>query len=248
MDVHDALRDLSEEDLIRRLGRDRREGRDTAHDPDAIGESEPGGIGSARRLAPPPLPQNPNGTRRSRCVAKSTVSGEKFTAQGLSQCDIGSVVGSQIVPKFVGSPHQWKRRITNNRHCLEVGYCAGKSSCRDGPADPALSQDRHCFHVDQIRCSDVISTSELGSSEIPIVPIIAYDVGEDRCVDDDQLRERSLAMSSAACFRPTRPPLRRSMRAKSSSVVGRAARRVSSPARYCCRDCPWRSARRWSVA
>jgi hypothetical protein len=59
---------------------------------------------------------------------------------------------------------------------------------------------------------------------------------------------RSSVRSATAWSNPTVPPERRSIRSSTSSRVGRSASRVSSPARYCCSDWPWLSARRCNWA
>ena len=105
---------------------------------------------------------------------------------------------------------------------LSVGY-RSKSSCARSPTaaanrssvtvptSPPHTQHRDGLDIHQIGGRDVPPTTELDPGPAPVVPVIPYDVGKDRRVNDDQCRCRSSARSSAACCNPTRPPLRRSM-------------------------------------
>jgi dihydrofolate reductase len=61
----------------------------------------------------------------------------------------------------------------------------------------------------------------------PVDAVVADGVGQDRRVDHDQRRDRSSAMSSTACWSPTSPPRRCSVRSSTSWSVGFSARRFS---------------------
>jgi hypothetical protein len=116
------------------------------------------------------------------------------------------------------------------------------------PAIPALAQDGDRLEVHQVRGGKLPGDPDLSPGAPTVGTVVAHDVGEDRRVEHDQPRDRCSAMSSTACWSPTSPPRRCSMRASTSWSVGFSARRRSSVDRYCWSDWFRCSARRWSAA
>lgn len=192
--------------------------------------------------------KQPDGAPCSRGPGEASVAGHKFASEDLCEGDVRGVVGRDVVAKLVGASHESKGGVPIDGHGFEIVNRQREASSRDRLRQPSLSQDGNGLDVDQIRCGDLASRSKFGACPSSVGAIVSDDVRKHRCIENDQRRSRCSATSAAAWRKPTEPPRRRSIRSRTSSRVGLSASRFSSPARYCCSDCPRCSARLWSAA
>ncbi len=182
------------------------------------------------------------------CTRQSGVGRDERARKALGERYVGGVVWGQVRAEFVGPDHQRAGREADDRERYKVDDGRSKPSSGEVTSAPASPKDGDCFYIDEIWRGPSRAGGDSISCGAPGGPVIADDVGQYGRVDDDQRGPRSSSRSATALSRPTRPPCRREMRASTSSIVGVDASRVSSVARYCWRDCPASSARRWRLA
>lgn len=115
-----------------------------------------------RWLGGPGSVQDADGARWAGCGGKPPVCGDQFTPEVLCQCDVAGVIGADVGAQLKRAAHESKCRDTLEVELLEVANGGTEPFLGQCATEPALSQHRDRFYVDQVWGGDLP-----GSPQVP---------------------------------------------------------------------------------
>lgn len=180
-------------------------------------------------------------------IGETPVGSHKGGLEPFGQRDVGGVVHRGVVPQLPAPLEQSPMRNAFEAQRLEIGQCCTHPVPAKLPGQPEAAPRRDDFEVDDFR-SRQLFPEETGTSMPTVGAVVAQRGHEHAGIDDDHGASRSARTAAVAEAKLARPPVRCSVRARTSSSVGRRASSTRRASRYSCSDWPAMAARRRRVA
>ena len=170
------------------------------------------------------------------------ISGDEWGPQGLSQCQVGCIIGSEVVAQL---PDAQQEHIVGGAFEGEIRQILqGLPAAIRGErtADRVSSQDLRDFQINQVRGMQRLVGTEQAIRDPSGGRGVQQNLKEGRGVDDDRRRSRSARIACAGLIRGL-TGVRSASRRRSSSGVSLSAARRASRIKYSDRGSPCRAAR-----